>query len=142
MIVSAYLMPGACLRLNQCPRSRRGRPQNWSPAICRFENSMKNQYFPPRTVPKPSAMFPDLSGNAKELPGAAQVLSGRLSGAQAPARAETGRSQNWSPAFFVCIYNDFFISLTQVNLYEDVSLSSRKISAYDCLCLSLVGDVF
>ena len=27
----------------------------------------------------------------------------------------------------------FLISLTQVNLYEDVSLSSRKISAYDCL---------
>ena len=36
----------------------------------------------------------------------------------------------------------FLISLTQVNLYEDVSLSSRKISAYDCLCLSFVGDVF
>ena len=34
----------------------------------------------------------------------------------------------------------FWISLTQVNLYEDVSLSSRKISAYDCLCLSFVGD--
>ena len=110
--------------------------------ISGLENSIKNQYFPPRTVPKPSATFPDLSGNATELPGAAQVLSGRLSGAQAPARAETGRPQNWSPAFFVCIYNDFWISLTQVNLYEDVSLSSRKISAYDCLCLSLVGDVF
>ena len=29
-----------------------------------------------------------------------------------------------------------------MNLYEDVSLSSRKISAYDCLRLSFVGDVF
>ena len=103
---------------------------------------MKNQYFLPKTVPKPSAIFLDLSGNATELPGAAQVLSGRLSGAQAPARAESGRPQNWSPAFFCVLYNDFLISVTQVNLYEDVSLSSRKISAYDCLYLSLVGDVF
>ena len=89
-------------------RAESGRPQNWSPAISSIENSMKNQYFLPSFVPKPSANFLDLSGNATELPGAAQVLSGRLSGAQAPARAETGRPQNWSPAFFVCIYNDFF----------------------------------
>ena len=31
--------------------------------------------------------------------------SRKLSG-QAPARAETGRPQNWSPAFLVCIIND------------------------------------
>ena len=123
-------------------RAKSGRPQHWSRAISSIEISMKNKYVPPRTVPKHSAIFPDLSGNATELPGAAQVLSGRLSGAQAPARAESGRPQNWSPAFFcVCIYNDFWTSVTQVNLYEDVSLSSRKISAYDCLCLSFVGDV-
>ena len=42
------------------------------------------------------------------LPRALWKLSGKFSGAQAPARAETGRPQNWSPAFFVCIYNDFF----------------------------------
>ena len=35
------------------------------------------------------------------LPRALWKLSGKLSGAQAPARAETGRPQNWSPAFFV-----------------------------------------
>ena len=84
-------------------RGESGRPQNWSPAISSIENSMKNQYFLPSFVPKPSANFLDLSGNATELPGAAQVLSGRLSGAQAPARAESGRPQNWSPAFF-CVH--------------------------------------
>ena len=84
-------------------RAQSGRPQNWSPAISSIENSMKNQYFLPSFVPKPSAIFLDLSGNATELPGAAQVLSGRLSGAQAPARAESGRPQNWSPAFF-CVH--------------------------------------
>ena len=84
-------------------RAQSGRPQNWSPAISSIENSMKNQYFLPRTVPKPSAIFLDLSGNATKLPGAAQVLSGRLSGAQAPARAESGRPQNWSLAFF-CVH--------------------------------------
>ena len=68
---------------------------------------MKNQYVLPRTVPKPFAICLDLCGNPTEFPGAAQVLSGRLCGAQAPARAETGRPQNWSPVFFVCIYNDF-----------------------------------
>ena len=35
---------------------------------------MKNQYFLPSFVPKPFALFLDLSGNATELPGAAQVL--------------------------------------------------------------------
>ena len=59
---------------------------------------MKNQYFPPRTLPKPPATFPELSGSARELPGAAEMLSGRLSSAPAPARAESGRPQNWSPA--------------------------------------------
>ena len=81
-------------------RAKSGRPQNWSLAISSIEISMKIQYFLPRTVPKPSAIFLDLSGNATELPGAPQVLSGRLSGAQAPARAESGRPQNWSPVFF------------------------------------------
>ena len=33
---------------------------------------MKNQYFPFRTLPKPSATFPELSGSATELPGASQ----------------------------------------------------------------------
>ena len=32
----------------------------------------------------------------------------RLSGAPALARAETGRPQNWSPAFFGVLHNDFF----------------------------------
>ena len=134
---------------------------------------MKNQYFLPRTVPKPSATFPELSGSAREPAGAAQSLedppapwrprarsraglktgprlflpaclhklitdssfslylklpgwcselfkrhraswrpqalsrpsSRKLSG-QAPARVETSRPQNWSPAFLVCIIND------------------------------------
>ena len=58
---------------------------------------MKNQYFQPRTLPKPIATFPELPGSARELPGAAEMLSGRLSSAPAPARAESGRPQNWSP---------------------------------------------
>jgi len=59
---------------------------------------MKNQYFQPRTLPKPIATFPELPGSARELPGAAEMLFGGLSSAQAPARAESGRPQNWSPA--------------------------------------------
>ena len=49
-------------------RAESGWPQNWCPAISSFENSMKNQYFPPKTVPKPSASSPELSGNSTELP--------------------------------------------------------------------------
>ena len=89
-------------------RAESGRPQNWSPAISSIENSMKNQYFPPRAVPEPFAIFPNLFGNATELLGAAQMLSGRLSGAKAPARAETGRPQNWSLAF-LCVFKMIFI---------------------------------
>ena len=129
-----------------------------------LQKPLKNQYFPPTTLPKPPANFPELAGSATEPSGAAQKLcgglpaarlprarspadlktgprrfpasktqskinifypglfqnllqsswisletpesfleppkcSGRLSGAQAPARAETGQPQNWSPAF-------------------------------------------
>ena len=58
---------------------------------------MKNQYFSPRTLPQLLATFRELSGTAtvRELSGAAQKLSG---GGPAPARAESGRPQNWSPA--------------------------------------------
>ena len=59
---------------------------------------MQHQYFQPRTLPKPIATFPELPGSARELPGAAEILFGRLSSAPAPARAESGRPQNWSPA--------------------------------------------
>ena len=58
---------------------------------------MKNQYLQPRTLPKPTATFPELPGSARELPGAAEILFGGLSSAQAPARAESGWPQNWSP---------------------------------------------
>ena len=54
---------------------------------------MKNQYFSTRTLPQPPATSPELSGTATELPGAAQKLSRSL----APARAESGQPQNWSP---------------------------------------------
>ena len=59
---------------------------------------MKNQYFQPRALPKRPATFPELPGSAREPPGAAEMLFGGLSSARAPARAETGRPQNWSPA--------------------------------------------
>ena len=36
------------------------------------QKPMKNQYFLPRTFPKPPATFPELSGSATELPGASQ----------------------------------------------------------------------
>ena len=58
---------------------------------------MKNQYFQPRTLPKPLATFPELSGSPTEPPGAAQKVPGGPSGALAPARAESGRPQNWFP---------------------------------------------
>ena len=54
--------------------------------------------FPFRTLPKPSATFPELSGSARDPPGAAQKVPGGLSGAPAPARVESGWPQNWSPA--------------------------------------------
>ena len=59
---------------------------------------MKNQHLLPRTLPKAPATFAELSGSAREPPGAAQKVSGGPSGAGAPARAESGRPQNWSPA--------------------------------------------
>ena len=59
---------------------------------------MKNRYFSSRTLPQPPATFPELSGTATEFPGAAQKRSGGPSSAPAPARAESGRPQNWSPA--------------------------------------------
>ena len=64
-------------------------------------------------------------------------LAPRRPRARRPAGHKTG------PWLFLCAFTMIFlISLTQVNLYEDVPLISRKISAYDCLCLSFVGDVF
>ena len=59
---------------------------------------MKNQYFLPRSLSKPCASFPELPGSATELPEVAQKLSGGPSSGPAPARAESGRPQNWSPA--------------------------------------------
>ena len=50
------------------------------------------------TLPKPLATFPELSGSARERSGAAQKVPRGPSGAPAPARAESGRPQNWSPA--------------------------------------------
>ena len=79
-------------------RAESGRPQNWSPAISGLQKPMKNQYFPPRTLPKPPASFPELPGSAREPSGAAQKVTRGPSGALAPARAESGRPQNWSPA--------------------------------------------
>ena len=59
---------------------------------------MKNQYFPPRTLPKTPATSLEISGSAREPPGATQQVSGGPSGAWAPARADSGQPQNWSPA--------------------------------------------
>ena len=42
----------------------------------------------------------------------------------------------------IVFYNNLFDFEIQQNLTEDVPLSSRKISPYDCLCVSLVGDFF
>ena len=63
-----------------------------------FKKILKIQYFLPRTLLKPPATFPELSGSARERSGAAQKVPGGPSGASAPARAESGRPQNWSPA--------------------------------------------
>ena len=62
------------------------------------QKPMKIQYFLPRTLLKPPATFPELSGSARERSGAAQNVPRGPSGAPAPARAESGRPQNWSPA--------------------------------------------
>ena len=121
-------------------RAESGWPQNWSPARIFQNTSFKRGFSEEINISnhRPKS-FLSLMEDAHQVLAANRKVIFPL---PALAREETGRPQNWSPAFFVCIYNDFLISLTQVNLYEDVSLSSRKISAYDCLYLSLVGKLF
>ena len=85
---------------------------------------MKNQYFPPRTFPKPPATFPELFGSARELPGTALKVPGRPSGAPAPARAESGRPQNWSPAISG--------SPKPLKIYEQSIFSAQNPSKTSC----------
>ena len=98
---AAQMLPGGPSGAPAPTRAESGQPQNWSLTISSLEKSMENQYFLSRTLPKPLATFPELPGSARKLSRAAEMLFGGLSSAQAPARAETGRPQNWSPAFFL-----------------------------------------
>ena len=88
---------------------------------------MKNQYFSPRTLPQPPATFPELSGTATELPGAAQKLSG---GGPAPARAESGRPQNWSPA------RNFQNTSFKRGFSEEININNHRPKSF----LSLMED--
>ena len=88
---------------------------------------MKNQYFSPRTLPQPPATFPELSGTATELSGAAQKLSG---GGPAPARAESGRPQNWSPA------RNFQNTSFKRGFSEEININNHRPKSF----LSLMED--
>ena len=91
---------------------------------------MKNQYFSPRTLPKPCAIFPELPGSATELPGVAQKLSGGPSGGPAPARAESGQPQNWSPA------RNFQNTSFKRGFSEEININNHRPKSF----LSLMED--
>ena len=70
-------------------------------------------------------------------------LSDRLRDHMVPQILRTRSSEPWARYRRLWVMNHNFNDLfTELNLYEHVSLSSRKISACNCLWLSLVGSVF
>ena len=83
---------------------------------------MRNQYFLLRTLPKPFATSPALSGSAREPPAAAHMLPGGPSGALAPARAESSRPHNWSLVFLpACLHK----LITDSSFFLYLKLSGR-----------------
>ena len=82
------------------PRAESGRPQNWSLAISGSPKRIKineKSILSAQNPSKTSCNDPELPVSARKPRGAAEMLFGGLSSAQAPARAETGQPQNWSP---------------------------------------------
>ena len=103
------------------PRARRPAglktgPRRFLAAQNPLKINEKSIYFSSRTLPQPPATFPELSGTATELPGAAQKLSGGPSSRAAPARAESGWPQNWSPAISGSITITSFCSSLDLEL--------------------------
>ena len=110
-----------------------GWPPKWSLAMFSLENSMKIKIFHLGLFQnhlQPSQISLETPQSLLEPPKCSlgDSPAPRRPRARRPAGLKTG------PRLFLCAFTMILrISLTQVNLYEDVPLSSRKISAYDCL---------
>ena len=103
-------------------RAESGRPQNWSPAISGSPSPLKinkKSIFSVRNPSKTSCNLPRAPWKRHRAFWSRSKACGGPSSGLAPARAESGRPQNWSPA--ISSHEN-----SMKNLYPQISLVTPK----------------